>query len=113
MESELDRTALLAAAFGRTVGAADGQFSLPDAARRLLALPDSPLRAGETLNIGLTAGEDVATLNRVFERMAQTGLQFQRSFRGLLARNEGEISAFLDAIERNGPPDPEFRCGPG
>ena len=80
-----------------------GEFSLPDAARRLLALPDSPLRAGETLNIGLTAGEDVATLNRVFERMAQTGLQFQRSFRGLLARNEGEISAFLDAIERNTP----------
>ena len=80
-----------------------GEFSLPDAARRLLALPDSPLRAGESLNIGLTAGEDVATLNRVFERMAQTGLQFQRSFRGLLARNEGEISAFLDAIERNTP----------
>ena len=80
-----------------------GEFSLPDAARRLLALPDSPLRAGETLNIGLTAGEDVATLNRVFERMARTGLQFERSFRGLLARNEGEISAFLDAIERNTP----------
>ena len=80
-----------------------GEFSLPDAARRLLALPDSPLRAGESLNIGLTAGEDVATLNRVFERMAQTGLQFQRSFRGLLARNEGQISAFLDAIERNTP----------
>ena len=80
-----------------------GEFSLPDAARRLLALPQSPLQIRQEVGIPELDTDQIRTLNRLNGRLVETQLRFERSLRQFIARNSQSIDDFLNAIERNTP----------
>ena len=80
-----------------------GEFSLPDAARRLLALGDTPLEVAATLNIPELDTAEVARLNDTYSRLTVASLRFERSLQQFLVRNADSIDEFLTAIERNTP----------
>lgn len=80
-----------------------GEFSLPDAARRLLSLPDSPLRVQQEIDIPQLNFAEIARLNQLFTRSVQTQLRFERSLSRFIVRNADSIDSFLNAIERNTP----------
>ena len=80
-----------------------GEFSLPDAARRLLALPATPGIAGQQAGVAALSDAEIARLNALFGRMSLTVLRVQRAFSRLLAANPQALEEFLSAIERNTP----------
>ena len=80
-----------------------GEFSLPDQARRLIALDAGPIQAGIEVNLPQLDRQQVRDLNRLFARMAVTGLRLERQFQALIATNTQPIDDFLDALERNTP----------
>lgn len=80
-----------------------GEFSLPDQARRLIALDAGPIQAGIEVNLPQLDRQQVRDLNRLFARLAVTGLRLERQFQSLIATNTQPIDDFLDALERNTP----------
>ena len=78
-----------------------GEFSLPDAARQLLALPDSPLRV--LIDIPqLTSAENQRLVN-LENQYTQARLRFTRDLSRFVAQNADSIQSFIDAFIRNTP----------
>ena len=79
-----------------------GEFSLPDDARRLLALPDTPLRVA--VDIPELSTAEVERLQAISGRLTQEGLRFTRELSRFVVENEQSIGNFLDAF-REATPD--------
>ena len=78
-----------------------GEFSLPDSARRLLALPDSPLRV--LVDVEEVSRQDNQRLLQLEQRYQTERLRFTRALSRFVARNADSIDGFIDAFERNTP----------
>ena len=78
-----------------------GEFSLPDAARRLLALPDSPLRV--QVDIPTLSSGEIQRLTRLQQDLRQEELRFTRALSRFVVRNADSLDAFVGALGENTP----------